>query len=62
MSLRQMLTNEPLGHGLSIGVIGISIKLILKGFHLLSPDIRGHRQNLLGHSHELGRRGDLDGV
>jgi len=38
--VRQVFLDEPIGHCLSVGVVGVSVHLALDGFHLLHPDIR----------------------
>jgi hypothetical protein len=61
-TFRHVFLDEPFGHGLSIGVVGIGIQLILDGFDFIHPDIRNCGQGFLRHGHEPGRRGDLDGI
>jgi len=40
-TVRQVFLDKPFGHGLSIGVVGIGIQLVLDGFDLIHPDV-GH--------------------
>jgi hypothetical protein len=40
-AVRQVFLDEPFGHGLSIGVVGIGIQLAFDGFDLIHPDV-GH--------------------
>jgi len=54
---RGVIPDDPVGHGLSVGVIAVGFHLGADGLHLLSADIRNPGDASPGHGHKGSRAG-----